>query len=89
MWFFRDIVFPIVIALLVLALIIFVLNLVLRFFRLDIPIIRIVGLVGIWYYVGPIIYNWLITKVIVVPREGIRILYMPIQAIIEVFENFM
>lgn len=89
MWFFRDIVFPIVIALLVLALIIFVLNLVLRFFRLDIPIIRIVGLVGIWYYVGPIIYNWLITKVIVVPREGIRILYMPIQVIIEAFEKLV
>lgn len=89
MWFFRDIVFPIVIALLVLALIIFVLNLVLRFFHLDIPIIRIVGLFGIWYYVGPIIYNWLITKVIVVPREGIRILYMPIQAIIEAFEKLV
>ena len=40
MWFFRDIVFPIVLALLALTLIVFILNLVLRFFHLDIPILR-------------------------------------------------
>ena len=89
MWFFRDIVFPIVLALLLLGLIVYILNLILRFFSLDIPILRFAGLIGLWYYLGPIVYDWLITKIIVVPREGIRILYMPIQAIIEVFENFM
>lgn len=89
MWFFRDIVFPIVLALLALTLIVFILNLVLRFFHLDIPIIRLAGLLGIWYYVGPIIYNWLITKIIVVPREGIEILYTPIQSILEVFEKLV
>lgn len=89
MWFFRDIVFPIALALLLLGLIVYILNLILRFFSLDIPILRFAGLIGLWYYLGPIVYNWLITKIIVVQREGIRILYMPIQAIIEVFENFM
>ena len=89
MWFFRDIVFPIVLALLVLTLIVFILNLVLRFFHLDIPIIRLAGLLGIWYYVVPIIYNWLITKIIFVPREGIEILYTPIQSILEAFEKLV
>ena len=89
MWFFRDIVFPIVLALLVLTLIVYILNLVLRLFHIDIPIIRFAGLIGFWYFVGPILYNWLMTKVIVVPKEGIRILYMPIQAILEVFEKIV
>ena len=89
MWFFRDIVFPIVLALLALTLIVFVINLVLRFFHLDIPILRLAGLLGIWYYIGPIIYNWLITKIILVPREGIEILYTPIQSIIEAFEKLV
>lgn len=89
MWFFRDIVFPIVLALLALTLIVFILNLVLRFFHIDIPIIRLAGLLGIWYYVGPIIYNWLIAKIIVVPREGIEILYTPIQSILEAFEKLV
>ena len=89
MWFFRDIVFPIVLALLALGLIIFVLNLVLRFFQIDIPIIRFAGLVGIWYVVGPIIYNWLLLKIIAVPRESIEIIYRPIQIIIESFEKLV
>lgn len=89
MWFFRDVMFPIVLALLALTLIVFILNLVLRFLHIDIPIIRFAGLLGIWYYVGPIIYNWLITNVIVVSREGIEILYAPIQAILEAFEKLV
>lgn len=89
MWFFRDVMFPIVLALLALTLIVFVLNLVLRFFHIDIPIIRFAGLLGIWYYVGPIIYNWLVNKIIVVQREGIEILYTPIQSILEALEKLV
>lgn len=89
MWFFRDIVVPIVIALLVLALIVYILNFVLKLFQLDIPIIRLAGLIGIWYYVGPILYNWLVTNIIIVEREGIRILYMPIQIILEAFKKIV
>lgn len=89
MWFFRDIVFPIVLALLALTLIVFILNLVLRFFHIDIPILRFIGLVGIWYYVGPIIYNWLTSKIIVISREGIEIIYTPIQSILEAFEKIV
>jgi len=89
MWFFRDIVFPIVLALLAFALIIFILNMILKFFSIDIPILRFAGLLIVWYYIGPIIYDWLIDKIIVVPREGIRILYMPIQAILEAFEKLV
>ena len=81
MWFFRDIVFPIVL--------VYILNLVLRLFHLDIPIIRLVGLFGFWYFIGPILYNWLITNIIIVEREGIRILYMPIQVIIEAFKKLV
>ena len=89
MWFFRDIVFPIVLVLFALTFIVFILNFVLRLFNIDIPIIRFVGLIGFWYYVGPVLYNWLITNIIIVEREGIRILYMPIQAIIEAFEKLV
>ena len=89
MWFFRDIVFPIVLVLFALTFIVFILNFVLRLFNIDIPIIRFVGLIGFWYYVGPVLYNWLITNIIIVEREGIRILYMPIQVIIEAFEKLV
>lgn len=89
MWFFRDIVFPIVLALFALTFIVFILNLVLRFFHLDIPIIRLIGLIAMWYYVGPIIYNWLVSKIIVVQRDFIEIIYNPIQSIVEVFTKLV
>jgi len=61
----------------------------LRFFGIDIPIIRFVALVALWYFVGPILYNWLASNIVAVQYEGIEILYMPIQKILEVFENFV
>lgn len=89
MIFWKDIVFPIVLAILAIGLIIFLLNLILRFFRIDIPILKVIALFAIWYYVGPIIYEWLLYKVITVPNEGIEIIYTPIQSIIEVFEKLV
>ena len=89
MWFLRDIVFPIVLALMAFALIILIINMILKFFSIDIPILKFAGLLMVWYYIGPIIYNWLISKIIVVPREGIRILYMPIHVILEAFEKLV
>ena len=89
MIFWKDIVFPIALAFLSLALIIFVLNLILRFFHIDFPIVRFVGVLTIWYYVGPIIYNLLIQNVLTSSREGIEILYNPIQSIIAVFEKLV
>ena len=83
MWFLRDIVLPIALALILLSLIVFIIHSVLKFFTLDIPIIKVAGLIGVWYYLGPIVYEWLMTKIVVVPREGIRVLYMPIHVIIE------
>ena len=89
MIFWKDIMFPIILALLALFLILFVINLVLRFFGLDIPILRFILLLAIWYYVGPEIYNWLSYAIITTQYEGIRILYMPIQSIIEAFESLV
>lgn len=89
MIFWKDIMFPIILALLALFLILFVINLVLRFFGLDIPILRLILLLAIWYYVGPEIYNWLSYAIITTQHEGIRILYMPIQSIIEAFESLV
>ena len=89
MWFFRDIMLPIVIAVLAFVLIVYILNLILRFFSLDIPILRFVVFFSIWYYLGPIMYSWLIDKIIVIPKEGIKILYMPVQAIISAIEKLV
>ena len=83
MVFWRDLVLPIVIVAICVAAIVLVINLVLRTFKLDITIFRIIAFFAIWYFVGPIVYNWLSNNVLSVHYEGIKILYMPIQYIIE------
>lgn len=89
MVFWKDIVFPIVLAVLAIGAIVFVLNLVLRFIHLDIPILKVAGVIAIWYYVGPIIYDWLLYQIMSGPNEAIEIIYMPIQAIIAAFEKLV
>ncbi len=82
MIFWKDIVFPIVVLLVAVFFIVFVINLVLRALKLDITILRIAAFFAIWYFVGPIIYDWLCNYVFTVQYEAIKILYMPIQYVI-------
>lgn len=89
MTFWTDLVLPIVILVLAIGLVIFVLNLVLRAVHLDITIIRILGFFAIWYFVGPIIYNWMEAHIITEAHEGIKILFMPIQAIYQAFSKLL
>ncbi len=89
MIFFKDIIFPIVLLLVTLFLILFALNLILRFFGIDIPILKFAGLIAIWYYIGPIMYNWLVEKIVTVPHEGIEIIYTPIQSILEALQKLV
>ena len=81
MVFWRDLVFPIVIMALAVWLIILVINLVLRALKLDITFLRIAAFFAIWYFVGPIIYDWLSYHVLNVQYEAIKVLYQPIQYI--------
>lgn len=85
----KDIVLPIVIALLSLGAIVTIVNIIFRFFRLDIAILKFIALMAAWYYVGPKIYDWLLYIVITNPNEAIRIIYMPIQSILQVFDKIV
>jgi len=83
MLFWKDIILPILIIALAVLLIELILNLILRAIKLDMTILRIVGFFVIWYFIGPIIYDWLATHVLTVQHEAIEVLYMPIQHIID------
>ena len=83
MIFWKDIVLPVVIVAASSIAIVLVINLVLRTLKLDMTILRIFAFFIIWYFVGPIIYDWLVSNVLTVQYEGIKILYMPIQYIVD------
>lgn len=89
MIFWKDIVFPVVVLVAAVWVIVFVINLVLRALKLDMTILRIAAFFAIWYFVGPIIYNWLSDYVFTIKYEAIKILYMPIQYLMAALQKLV
>ena len=56
MVFVKDIAIPLILAALSIGLISYLINVILRFIKLDLVIIKIALFLLVWYFVGPIIY---------------------------------
>lgn len=81
MVFVKDIAIPLIFAALSIGLISYLINVILRFIKLDLVIIKIALFLLVWYFVGPIIYNWLLYAIMTSSNEIIEFFYMPIQVI--------
>lgn len=81
MVFVKDIAIPLILATLSIGLISYLINVILRFIKLDLVIIKIALFLLVWYFVGPIIYNWLLYAIMTSSNEIIEFFYMPIQVI--------
>lgn len=81
MVFVKDIAVPLILAALSIGLISYLINVILRFIKLDLVIIKIALFLLVWYFVGPIIYNWLLYAIMTSSNEIIEFFYMPIQVI--------
>ena len=81
MVFVKDIAIPLILAALSIGLISYLINVILRFIKLYLVIIKIALFLLVWYFVGPIIYNWLLYAIMTSSNEIIEFFYMPIQVI--------
>jgi hypothetical protein len=81
MVFVKDIAIPLIFAALSIGLISYLINVILRFIKLDLVIIKIALFLLVWYFVGPVIYNWLLYAIMTSSNEIIEFFYMPIQVI--------
>lgn len=81
MVFVKDIAIPLILAALSIGLISYLINVILRFIKLDLVIIKIALFLLVWYFVGPVIYNWLLYAIMTSSNEVIEFFYMPIQVI--------
>lgn len=81
MVFVKDIAIPLILAALSIGLISYLINVILRFIKLDLVIIKIALFLLVWYFVGPVIYNWLLYAIMTSSNEIIEFFYMPIQII--------
>ena len=81
MVFVKDIAIPLILAALSIGLISYLINVILRFIKFDLVIIKIALFLLVWYFVGPVIYNWLLYAIMTSSNEIIEFFYMPIQVI--------
>ena len=81
MVFVKDIAIPLILAALSIGLISYLINVILRFIKLDLVIIKIALFLLVWYFVGPVIYNWLLYAIMTSSNEIIEFFYMPIQVL--------
>lgn len=81
MVFVKDIAIPLILAALSIGLISYLINVILKFIKLDLVIIKIALFLLVWYFVGPIIYNWLLYAIMTSSNEIIEFFYMPIQVV--------
>lgn len=87
--FLKGVLLPILLAVVSLALIIAIVNALFRLAQLDIWILRVVGVLIVWYFVGPVLLNWLTDILNIEVSDGIRILYTPIQSIMDKFNKIV
>lgn len=86
MRFVLDIGVSLVAAGIVIGFISYIINVILRFIGLDIPIIKVALFLVVWYFVGPIIYNFLLEHVIVNENDVITFIYKPVQMLMEILK---
>ena len=87
--FLKGVLLPILLAVVSLALIIAIVNALFRLAQLDIWILRVVGVLIVWYFVGPVLLNWLTDILNIEVSDGIRILYTSIQSIMDKFNKIV
>ncbi len=86
MRFLFDIVIPLLCAGLAIGIISYIINVVLRAIKFDVSIVKIALFFVAWYFVGPIIYDFLLNYLIEYENEIITFIYQPIQIIMELLE---
>jgi hypothetical protein len=81
-----DIILPLLIAGLSIGIISYLINFVLRLIKLDIAVFKIALFLGAWYFVGPIIYNFILGTIIKYENEIIIFIYKPVQVIMNMLQ---
>lgn len=87
--FLKGVVLPILLAVVSILLIVVIVNALFRLAQLDIWILRVAGIIIAWYFLGPILLNWITDILNIEVSDGIKILYTPIQSIMDKFNKIV
>jgi hypothetical protein len=83
--FFVNIGLPFVVALILISVVFTFVKIILDMFKLTFGIIRVVGFVAVYYFVGQYVLTLLEESVFTNMNEYVRMLYIPVQTIMDLF----
>ena len=83
MRFLLDIVVPLIAAGISVGIISSLITSILRIIHFDVSIIKIILFFVAWYFIGPIIYNFLLDTIIVNQNDILEFIYKPVQAVMQ------
>ena len=83
--FFVNIGLPFVVALILISIVFTFVKIILDMFKLTFGIIRVVGFVAVYYFVGQYVLTLLEESVFTNMNEYVRMLYIPVQTIMDLF----
>ena len=84
--FLKDIIIPLIVAALAVGFLSYLINVLLRSIRLDISIIKVILFFVVWYFVGPVIYQFLLNNIITYENDVISFFYQPVQMIMSLLK---
>ena len=83
MRFLLDIVVPLIAAGISIGIVSTLITSILRIIHFDVSIVKIILFFVAWYYIGPIIYNFLLDTIIVNQNDILEFIYKPVQVVME------
>jgi hypothetical protein len=86
MSFLKDIIIPLVVAAIAVGFLSNLVNFVLRLIRLDVLVLKLILFFGAWYFIGPLIYNFLLNTIIAHENDVISFFYQPVQIIMSILK---
>ena len=89
MFILKNMILPILIALLAISILYGFIRFLLRIIGISTSFTNFIFTLAAWYFLGPLLHNWLLSILITEGNEVVKFVFMPIQSVIGLFSQVL
>lgn len=89
MFVLKNMILPILIALLAISISYGFIRFLLRIIGISTSFTNFIFTLAAWYFLGPLLHNWLLSILITEGNEVVEFVFMPIQSVIGLFSQVL